>query len=217
MTQMKHRAPNPEWVQMYQRGIPSAKIAAEAGVAVSTVRYHLRMAAQAVPSIRDEHKASAGSVIRNTPAGVRNMNDTVALYKAEGRLPSTGAASARERALGVWLYRRRQDYAQGTLSALYREGLSVIPGWNNPSTRKVEDEARWHRRLAEVRQYMGRGNDWPRHKKADTEEERILGVWLHVQRIKHRNHGLDHNKEARLNAALPGWRWGRAPGRLRRL
>lgn len=37
------------------------------------------------------------------------------LYKAEGRLPTKGG-SARERALGIWLHRRRQEAAQGVLS-----------------------------------------------------------------------------------------------------
>lgn len=208
MTEMKRSAPNSEWVQMYRQGIPSTKIAAEVGVAESTVRYHLHIAAQGEPSIRDEHKAAANAVIRNSPAGIRNMHDIIAIYNAEGRLP--GGASARDRALAVWLHRRRQDAAQRSLSPIYREGLSLIPGWDKPSTRKAKDEARWHRRLAEVTQYLDDGNDWPRHTKTATEEERVLGVWLHIQRIKYRNDELDQNKEARLNAVLPGWRRGRA-------
>jgi hypothetical protein len=38
MTQIKRPTPNPEWVQMYRRGIPTAKIAETAGVAETTVR-----------------------------------------------------------------------------------------------------------------------------------------------------------------------------------
>lgn len=135
---------------MYRQGIPSPKIAAEAGAAESTVRYHLHLAVQADPSLREEHKAATGTVTRNSPAGVRNMNDTIAFYQAEGRLPSTHSASARERAMAVWLHRRRHAADQGTLSPIYKEGLSVIPGWDRPSTRKADDEARWHHRLAEL-------------------------------------------------------------------
>jgi hypothetical protein len=39
------------------------------------------------------------------------------------------------------------------------------------AARKADDEARWHERLAEVIE-LAAGNDWPRHMKADTEQER---------------------------------------------
>ena len=45
MKQIKRPAPNPEWVQMYRLGIPTPKISAGAGVAETTVRYHLAIAA----------------------------------------------------------------------------------------------------------------------------------------------------------------------------
>jgi len=57
------------------------------------------------------------------------------------------------------------------------------------------------------------GNDWPRHKRTDTEEERLLGMWLHIQRMKYRRNELAHDKEAQLNMLLPGWRDGRTRGR----
>jgi len=60
---------------------------------------------------------------------------------------------------------------------------------------------------------MAAGSDWPRHKKTDTEEERVLGMWLHIQRMKYRRNELDQDNEARLNAMLPRWRDGRARGR----
>jgi transposase len=141
MTEARRKAPHPEWVQMYRQGIPSPKIAAEAGAAESTVRYHLHLAVQAEPSIREEHKAASGTVTRNSPAGVRNMNDIIAFYKAERRLPSTHSASSRDRAMAVWLHRRRQEAVDGTISPIYKEGLSVIPDWDRPSTRKADDEA----------------------------------------------------------------------------
>ncbi|WP_160141917.1 hypothetical protein [Arthrobacter sp. SLBN-122] len=30
------------------------------------------------------------------------------------------------------------------------------------------------------------GTDWPRHQKTDDQEERVLGVWLHIQRADYR-------------------------------
>jgi hypothetical protein len=213
MTEARRAAPDPEWVQMYRQGIPSPKIAAAAGVAKSTVRYHLHIAAQADPSIRDEHQAAAGAPVRPSLAGLRNLENLIALYTTEGRLPSFKGTSPRERKLAVWLQRRRQDADRGALSPNYREGLKAIPGWDQQPNRKAKDEARWHQRLAALMDYMAAGNNWPRHKKTDSEQERTLGIWLHIQRMKHRSSELDQDKETQLNTELPGWLAGRVRGR----
>jgi hypothetical protein len=213
VTGLKRSAPDPEWVQMYRQGLTTPKIAAGAGVAETTVRYHLAIAAGLQPFIRDEHRDAVTIPPRITSAGRQNLEDILDLYDAEGRLPTTSGSSARERALGVWLHRRRQEAAQGVLSPVYREALDVIPGWHHPSTKKTDDEARWKQRLAEVADSLAGGNDWPRHNKTDIKEERVLGVWLHIQRINHRAGRLDPAKEAQLNAVIPGWRQGRTKGR----
>jgi hypothetical protein len=145
----------------------------------------------------------------------QNLADVLALYRAEGRFPTTKGASARERALGVWLHNRRQEAGKGVLSPFYTEGLSVIPGWDKPSTKKADEEARWKQRLAEVAHYRARGYDWPRHNKTDIKEERVLGVWLHGQRINDSAGRLGAAKKAQLDAAIPGWRQGRVRGRGR--
>ncbi|MCO4252190.1 helicase associated domain-containing protein [Pseudarthrobacter raffinosi] len=211
----EHRtAPHPEWVQMYRQGLTTTQIATTAGVGQSTVRYHLTLAAATESSIRDDHRNAPRTppVTRITADGLRNLDDTVALYRAENRLPSSSSPSARERALAIWLVRRRQDHDRGTLSATYSDGLKQIPGWEL-RTRKTNDEARWSQRLQELTAYMAAGNDWPRHKRTDTEEERVLGMWLHIQRMKYRRTGLDQEKETQLNTLLPGWRDGRTRGR----
>ena len=213
MTEVKRPAPDPEWVQMYRQGISSPAIAAAAGVGKSTVRYHLQIAAQADPSLRDEHRAAAGAPGRPSGAGLRNLENLIALYKTEGRLPSFRSKSPGERKLTVWLQRRRQDADRGALSPIYAEGLKAIPGWDQQPSRKTRDEARWRQRLAELRGYMAAGNDWPRHKRTDSEQERTLGIWLHIQRMKHRSRELDQDKETQLNTVLPGWREGRTRGR----
>jgi hypothetical protein len=56
---------------------------------------------------------------------------------------------------------------------------------------------------------MAAGNDWPRQKRTNTEKERLLGMWLRIQRMKYRRNELDQDNEAQLNMLLPGWRNGR--------
>ncbi|MEW1810476.1 helicase associated domain-containing protein [Pseudarthrobacter phenanthrenivorans] len=205
----RRTAPNSEWVLMYRRGIPTAKIAAGAGVAETTVRYHLAIAARQEPDVRAEHKAALPVARqRLTAAGRRNLDDIITFYQAEGRLPAR--RSPREKAMAAWLHRRRQEAAQGTLSPVYAKALDVIPGWSRRSRKQADDEARWKRRLAEVSAYRAGNHDWPRHNKTNDQTERVLGVWLHTQRIDYRAGKLTAAKETRLNEVIPGWRQGRA-------
>ncbi|CAN7242037.1 Helicase associated domain protein [Arthrobacter sp. LjRoot78] len=214
MPEQKRTAPHAEWVQMYRQGLTTAKIAATVGAAQSTVRYHLAIAAAADPSVRTAHRNAARPTTstRVTAEGLQNLRDTVTLYRAEGRLPSTKSPFTRERALATWLTRRRQDHDRGTLSPDYAAGLQEIPSWDQ-RTRTSNDEARWNQRLQEITAYMADGNDWPRHKKTDSEKERVLGMWLHIQRMKYRRSELTPDKKVQLNALLPGWRDGRTRGR----
>lgn len=54
VSRTNRRAPDPEFVQMYRQGIPAPKIAAATGLAASTVRYHLHLAAREEPGLRDQ-------------------------------------------------------------------------------------------------------------------------------------------------------------------
>lgn len=87
---MRRVAPDPEFVLMYRKGIPTSKIAAIEDVAETTVRYHLQIAARAEPGIRDEHKAALTfPAPRMAEAGLRNLADILAFHESEGRLPVT--------------------------------------------------------------------------------------------------------------------------------
>jgi hypothetical protein len=89
---VKRVAPDPEFVLMYRKGIPSSKIAALEDVAETTVRYHLQIAARAEPGIRDEHKAALSLPARRMPeVGLRNVADVMAFHESKGRLPVTTA------------------------------------------------------------------------------------------------------------------------------
>ncbi|MEJ1179263.1 MULTISPECIES: hypothetical protein [unclassified Pseudarthrobacter] len=95
---------------------------------MTTVRYHIQIAARGKPAIRDEHRAALPRPERRTPeAGLRNLADIIAFHEAEGRLPVTHGKSARERALGAWLVHRRLQAAQGTLASIYREAPGGHP------------------------------------------------------------------------------------------
>lgn len=202
------RAPHPEWVEMYRHGIGTDRIAKLAGVAASTVRYHLRMAVLTEPGLPAVHSAAIRPQPRKNKAGLSNLADLIALYERERRLPSTKSTDLRERALAVWLMRRRKDWDDGTLNPFYSRALEAVPGWEQ-RTRKAKDEDRWEGRLAGLAAYLAAGHNWPRRKNTDTEEEQTLGVWLQSQRAKLAAGRLPPRYEARLDEAVHGWRKGR--------
>lgn len=206
----RRSAPDPEFVQLYRLGTPTSKIASWAGVAETSVRYHLQIAAKQDPRLRDEHQAAlAPPEPRTTEVGLRNLAEVLAFHNAQGRLPVGHGKTARERALASWLANRRREAGEGVLSPVYREALAVIPGWDTPSTRKAQDAERWQHRLQELQRIRAAGGEWPRHQKTDDRQERTLGVWLHQQRIDYRAGRMDPAKEEQLNRLLPGWQEGR--------
>lgn len=203
MTEVHRRAPDPEWVELYRRGMSTSRLAKWAGVGANTVRYHLGLAAQQEPRLREQHKASAPTrTTRMTARGKANMADVVTLYAHEGRLPCASASDPRERSLAVWLLRRRQDRDAGTLAPEYRDGLRSVPGWE-VRTRPARDEARWEDRLRRLIEYRNGGNDWPRHKNPAMKEERLIGLWLQYQRTKLAAGVLDDRTAERLDQAAP--------------
>lgn len=118
---------------MYRNGLSVSRIAALVSAAETTVHNHLQMVVRSDPSLQEEHlKAAIQSGKKQNSPALRSLEEVVALYRAEGRLPSGNAKSARERALRSWLSKRRRESEAGTLPTLYRNGLQEIPGWDAP-------------------------------------------------------------------------------------
>ena len=124
-------------------------------------------------------------------------------------------AGSEEHRLGVWLHRQRFELRRGELAPRKVEALdAAVPGWLAGRRRgTLADEARWQARLAALTAYRAAGQDWPKYRAKAGSEEHRLGVWLHAQRIRHRNGKLNAARAEALNAAVPGWRTGGPPGR----
>lgn len=208
------KVPNPEWVLMYRRGLTASRIARLVAAPPSKVGYHLAVARSIEPGLLLEHEAlvpdSPGA--RVTASGIARMNQLVEFVTREGRYPSYSATSPEERKLAAWLRRRRRNQAAGNLAPVISEALQALPGWE-ANTRTLIDESRWQERITALVAYRAAGKDWPRHKKTDGDEERVLGVWLHFQRCKLRRGELDATRAATLDDVVPGWREGRRRGR----
>lgn len=215
MDRQVRRAPDAEWVLMYRLGLSRKRIADLVGAEPATVGYHLVIARRRDPGLEAAHLTAAGAKSRRSPVDLARMEEIMSWTTAERRFPSYRSENKEERSMARWLSLRRREAAQGTLHAAYGEGLAQVPGWgSNPRT--AAEDAKWHKLLAQLADFRKEGNDWPRHKKCDSEREHTLGVWVHAQRQKHRRGDLDPVKIQLLDETVPGWQAGRTRGRPRR-
>lgn len=211
MDKRLRHAPDAEWVLMYRLGLSRRRIADLVGAEPATVGYHLVIARRRDPQLEAAHLAAAARP-SPPPAALARMEEIVMWVASEGRLPRDRSTDKSERSMARWFSDRRREVDRGTLQAAYGEGLARIPGWDrNP--RAAAGEVRWHGLLSQLVEFRAEGNDWPRHKKCDSEREHTLGVWLHAQRQKRRLGELEPWKIELLDDALPGWRTGRTRGR----
>lgn len=212
MDKRLRRAPDAEWVLMYRLGLSRKRIAALVGAEPATVGYHLVIARRRDPELEAAHLAVARTEPDPSRSSLVRMDEIIAWIEATGRLPRECCENKEERSMARWLSDRRREVTEGMLLPAYEEGLARVPDWTR-NARAVADEARWHLRLAQLVDFREQGNDWPRHKKCDSELEHTLGVWVHAQRQKHRRGELDAEKVKLLDAAVPGWQAGRTRGR----
>lgn len=215
MDKRLRRAPDAEWVLMYRLGLSRKRIADLVGAEPATVGYHLVIARRRDSQLEAAHLAAAGAGPGPSPAALARMEEIIMWVASEGRLPRDRSTDKSERSMARWFSDRRREVDQGTLHSAYGEGLARVPGWDrNP--RVAAEEARWRELLAQLVEFRAEGNDWPRHKKCDSEQEHTFGVWLHAQRQKRRLGELEPVKIKLLDDAIPGWRTGRTRGRPRR-
>lgn len=107
-----------------------------------------------------------------------------------------------------WVEMYRRGILPSRIASLCGAPVTTVR-WDLALRRKAEDEARWQKRLQQVKGLRDAGGDWPRHQKTQDADERVLGVWLHGQRINYNQGNLATEKESLLNEVLPGWREGR--------
>jgi hypothetical protein len=212
MDKRLRRAPYAEWVLMYRLGLSRKRIADLVGAEPATVGYHLVIARRRDPQLEAAHLAAADAGPGPSPAALARMEEIIMWVASEGRFPRDRSTDKSERSMARWFSDRRREVDQGTLHVAYGKGLARVPGWDR-NARAAAEEARWHKLLARLVEFRAEGNDWPRHKKCDSEREHTLGVWLHAQRQKRRLGELEPVKMKLLDDAIPGWKTGRTRGR----
>ncbi|MHA7225577.1 helicase associated domain-containing protein [Glutamicibacter soli] len=133
----------------------------------------------------------------------QRVEEAVEFQTRHGRLP-LNRGGATERSLHVWLTRQRRLFVQGMLPATKIELLKGLKGWQ-ASPREQLDEA-WLARLSAVKEFITINGQVPRYRNHLTEQERVLGVWLHVQHQRRTEGTLSSWRLNEINETLPGWR-----------
>jgi hypothetical protein len=196
---------HPEWDLMYRQGLTAGRIAAICGARRQTVARHIQERVNIDPAIEHER-------VSNPPAGPFPPSpvwfsrlEAVRLFKEQhGTFPSSRSQDEAERKLAHWLSEQRRRARAGDLTAAKRAALAAIPGWETP-LRQIVDERRWQGLLAELVAYKNEHGRWPSYRGALSEQERVLGVWLHARRQEASQRTLAEERRARLDTAVPGW------------
>lgn len=80
--------------------------------------------------------------------------------------------------------------------------LEDLAGWNI-RTRQLELDARWREKLSALIEFIASTESVTRYKNYSTEQERVIGVWLHKQHQRRSLNRLVQWRLEMLNVALP--------------
>lgn len=198
-------APNEEWVLMYRKGLSGYRIAELVGRPENTITYHLRIAKASDPTLQSEHDAARPQI----QAGKDILENLVRYVQDHGEFPTSKASDPGIRKIGYWIERRRFEASNGIPNDEFHPRLDeALPGWREPQKRLKED-VNWSRKFESLVSYLAAGNDWPRNRTGESEEERAHGRWLGTQRHLRSKGELDPDRHQRLDDTLPGWVEGR--------
>lgn len=202
---------HPEWDLMYRKGLSVSQISKLCGAGSETVGRYLRGELKKFPDMQAEHEACRPQtkVTQLRSSWLANIKELSAVFEAESRYPTSSDPDPQRRRLGHWLSVQRCAHRDGRLTQAKLDALSELPKWKQ-NQRLDLAQKRWQQRLEELQAFVVERGRWPSLRKAESEAERGLGVWLHAQRQKESRAALSETKSESLEASIPGWyTWGR--------
>lgn len=197
---------HPEWDLMYSQGLTVRRIAELCGAVKGTVDRHIRIQKQLDPNLQANHEKNVPPVTSRplTALWLANLESMKHFREQHGRYPTSKNPDHEARRLARWLTDQRARLKAGTLSNQKQEHMAVLPDWEASQRPRIDAE-RWQQRLDQLIIFMAEHQRWPRHRNFDSENQRVLGVWLHSRRQEASRRTLPKNREAALDEAVPGW------------
>lgn len=190
---------------MFAAGITVLEIAQHCKVKAPTVRWHLHAREKYQPGLRAQHhQALAARPKPLTHGSWLQRFEQLAKHLSEtGQFPRRDESGARN--LADWITtQRRQEYS-GQLSQRQIDALNMLGDWRTTNLSRDRD-AVWHKRFKQLTAYKQTHSGMPRWRNHSSEEERVLGVWLHNQYRKRLAGKLEADREHMLDSAFPGWK-----------
>ncbi|MDJ0356644.1 helicase associated domain-containing protein [Paenarthrobacter sp. PH39-S1] len=197
---------HPEWDLMYRAGLPFGRIAALCHAPASTVHRHLQHRIVIDPGLNEDYQANKTTDSRPLPgkAWLQRVEELRKHIAVAGRAPVHSGATREEQNLASWLSQQRARERHGRLHPSHLEVLDAVGEWRS-TPREIADAQRWFTRLGQLKEFVATERPWPRYKGFSSEDERVLGVWLHGQRQKNHRNQLTDDQIRFLNSTVPGW------------
>lgn len=130
---------------------------------------------------------------------IQYVRDVADFHADNSRWPSPVSRDGAERALGVWLNRQRVQGATGTMDEFRCAHLDAhLPGWN------ITAEEAWLSRARETSDFFLIENR-PPAADAESPEERLIAIWVGLQRSMAGAGILTASRQVWLNEHCPGW------------
>lgn len=190
---------------MFAAGITVLEIAQHCKVKAPTVRWHLHAREKYQPGLRAQHlQALAARPKPLTHGSWLQRFEQLAKHLSEtGQFPLRDESDGRN--LADWLTAQRKHERAGKLSPPQINALNMLGDWRTTNLARDRD-ALWQRRFKELKTYQQMNLGMPRWRNHSSEEERVLGVWLHTQYRKRLAGKLEPDRERMLDSAFPGWK-----------
>lgn len=188
---------------MYAAGLTVREISEYCHAKRGSVQRHLQLREQYRPGLKAEHEQALADRAQDwaTPAWRERFVEVQAFTTTHGRLPDLDV----EASLYQWLANQRRSHGQGTLSPEHTALLATLGDWTVTRRQQTADE-HWRERLSQLISFMTETGRTPRYKRHASEQERVLGVWLHAQTQACSQGNILPQRHAALDAAWPDWR-----------
>ncbi|KQO98497.1 helicase associated domain-containing protein [Leifsonia sp. Leaf264] len=136
-------------------------------------------------------------------ARFQKMADELAWFVNDrGRMPMRVQDDADERRLGIWLTNQRIAHRKNPDSpkqkARFAQLTAAAGDWMNP------ERPDWNLKLDAVAAFLDEHGRLPRAAAAD-HTEKLLGMWVALQRRSAKEDGIGAGRLAMLDEAIPGW------------
>lgn len=191
-----------EWDRMYAAGVPVPRIAELTGSRIGTIHRHLEGRRTIDPDLVVARAAAPRGPSKVWRLHLAELRDFIATH---GRYPTIHGTEDHELFLYRWLSDQRKAHLAQALGWAKAREMGILGDWITTDLEREWDR-RWREQLGRVVEFVAEHGRLPRHPKATTETEHVLGIWLATQHHKTHHREILPWRLVAIDIAVPGWR-----------